>query len=62
MIVDTANQDYTAFAVSFCGRSFFSDYGNFVMVEVHEYDPKNSSRQDEVDLLREAGERPQVRR
>ncbi len=42
LIVDTANQDYTAFAVSFCGRSFFSDYGDFAMVEVHEYDPKSS--------------------
>ncbi len=42
LILDTANQDYTAFAASFCGHSFFSDYGDFAVVEVHEYDPQSS--------------------
>ncbi|MDK2463202.1 MAG: hypothetical protein QI223_00285, partial [Candidatus Korarchaeota archaeon] len=42
LIVDTANQDYTAFVTSFCGRSLFSDLGDFAMVEESEYDPKRS--------------------
>ncbi len=42
LIVDTANQDHTAFAASFCGRSLFSDFGDFAVVEESEYDPKRS--------------------